>query len=103
SAELALRLRREGAPEVVEAVAERAAVIVLEQLAAPTSAESEFLTVSEAAAVLRCKPQRIYDLLSAGRLTRYKDGSRVLVRRADLVAHLMPTGARSRMGNGVGR
>jgi len=47
-------------------------------------AASEFLSVSEAAELLRAKPQRIYDLLSSGRLTRVKDGARVLVARAEL-------------------
>ena len=32
--------------------------------------EPELLTVEEAAEVLRAKPQRVYDLLSDGRLTR---------------------------------
>jgi excisionase family DNA binding protein len=45
-----------------------------------------FLTVNEAAQLLRCKPQRIYDLLSAHRLTRFKDGSRVLLSRAEVEA-----------------
>ena len=45
-------------------------------------------TVAEAAEYLRCKPQRIYDLRSSGRLPRHGDGSRVLIRRADLDAHL---------------
>jgi excisionase family DNA binding protein len=49
---------------------------------------SEFLTVPEAADVLRADRQRVYDLLSSGRLTRHKDGSRVLVRRAELEAYL---------------
>jgi len=54
-----------------------------EQASAP-----EFLSVSEAAELLRAKPQRIYDLLSSGRLTRVKDGARVLVARAELEAWL---------------
>jgi len=66
-------------------------------------AESEFLSVAEAAELLRCKPQRIYDLVSDGRLERFKDGSRVLVRRADVVAHVLPTGWQSRTGRTVAR
>ena len=46
------------------------------------------LTVPEAAKRLRAKPQRVYDLLSDGRLTRHKDGSRVLVDRRELDAYL---------------
>jgi len=89
--------------ETLEAIAERAAEIVLERLAAPATVESEFLTVDEAAELLRAKPQRVYDLLSDGRLERFKDGARVLVRRADVVAHLRPTGSRSRTRGGVER
>jgi excisionase family DNA binding protein len=89
--------------DVVELVAERAAEIVLERLNAQPVTQSEFLSVGEAAELLRCKPQRVYDLLSAGQLERFKDGSRVLVRRADLVAHLLPTGFRNDMGRALAR
>ena len=96
-------LKLELPAELVESIARRAAEIVLERLGAPP-AESEFLTVEEAAELLRCghddegrvKRQRVYDLLSDGRLERFKDGSRVLVRRADVVAHLRPTPSRTR-------
>lgn len=81
--------------EILDAIAERAAAIVLEQLAS-TAPESELMTVDEAAEFLRCKRQRIYDLLSAGRLHRHRDGSRVLVSRAELVAHLLPPDSQSR-------
>jgi excisionase family DNA binding protein len=70
---------------LVESVAERAAALVLEQLAAPAS---PYMGVAEAADYLRCKPQRIYDLVSSRRLTKLKDGSRVLVLRAELDAYL---------------
>lgn len=49
---------------------------------------SPYLSVSEAAEYLRCKPHRIYDLLSARRIERYKDGSRVLIKRADLDTYI---------------
>ena len=45
---------------------------------------SPFLTVVEAAEFLRCKRQRIDDLLSQRRLTRHKDGRRTLVSKAEL-------------------
>ena len=48
----------------------------------------EWLTVDEAAAHIGARPQRIYDLRSAGRLPRTGDGSRVLVRRSDLDDYL---------------
>jgi excisionase family DNA binding protein len=74
--------------EVLEALAQRAAAIVLERLAIETAPASEYLSVAEAAELIRAKPQRVYDLLSAGRLTRLKDGSRVLVNRAEIEAYL---------------
>jgi excisionase family DNA binding protein len=96
-------VRLEVPDDVLDAIAERAAAIVLERLDAPAPRESsEFVTVDEAAEILRAARQRVYDLLSDGRLERFKDGSRVLVRRADLEAHLRPTDSRGRM-NGRGR
>ena len=68
---------------LVELVAERAAAIVLEQLPIG-SPSSPYLNVDEAADYLRCERQRIYDLLSARRLTKLKDGSRVLLLRSEL-------------------
>jgi excisionase family DNA binding protein len=84
-------------PEVVEAIAQRAAELVLEQLAArqPRPEQtSPNATVPEAAAYLAAKPQRIYDLCSQGRLTRIKDGGRTLIAWAELEAYLagQPTG-----------
>ncbi len=78
-----LRLSPEEKAELVEAVA--AAVLERIEVQPPSS---PFLSIAEAADFLRAKPQRVYDLLSAGRLTRHKDGSRVLVSRAELDAHL---------------
>ena len=73
--------------ELIDGIVERVAALVLERLDVQAS-ESEFLTVAEAAEFLRSKPQRVYDLLSSRRLPKYGDGSRVLVRRADLEAHV---------------
>jgi len=73
---------------LVEAIAERAAAIVLERLRQEAEAPPTMLTVPEAAAFLRAKPQRVYDLLSDGRLTRHKDGRRVLVDRQELERYL---------------
>jgi excisionase family DNA binding protein len=99
---LRLELPADVVDELVERVAERAAALVLEQLRRQ-SAESEFLTPEEAAEVLRSSRQRVYDLLSDGRLERFKDGSRVLVKRADLVAHLRPNGDGARTARRVAR
>lgn len=107
-------LRSELPDEVVEAIAERAAEIVLARLGNGRAREPEFLTATEAAELLRCSRQRIYDLCSDGRLTRHKEGSRVLLARAEIVALLRPSrprpGAlagpsrpRSRSGNAVPR
>jgi excisionase family DNA binding protein len=67
--------------EVVDAIARRAAELVLERLDAAAPA-GEWLTIEEAAELLRCKPQRIYDLRSDGRLGRHSEGGRALVARA---------------------
>jgi len=73
--------------DVIEVLVDEA---VREQLAAHTSTNgsSPYMTVTEAAEYLRASKQRVYDLLSAGRLTRRKDGTRVLVSREELEAHL---------------
>jgi excisionase family DNA binding protein len=52
--------------------------------------ESPYLNVEEAAAYLRCKPQRVHDLLSQGKLTRYKDGARTLILRSELDEYVQP-------------
>lgn len=49
---------------------------------------SPYLTVPEAAELLRCKRPRVDDLLSQGKLTRVKEGSRTLIARAELEAYL---------------
>jgi excisionase family DNA binding protein len=93
--------------EELEVVARRAAELVLEELERVPA--SPFLSVDEACVFLRCKPQRIHDLRSQGRLTRYGDGSRVLVSRDELaafvagerVALVSPTRAGSVNGSGV--
>ena len=79
---------------------------VLERMGGPPE-PSPYLSIDEAAEYLRAKKQRVYDLVSAGRLTRFKDGSRVLVSRAELdahlsgVAHQLPTAPRSRTVRGL--
>jgi excisionase family DNA binding protein len=55
-----------------------------------TQTESPFMTIPEASEYLRCKRQRIDDLLSARRLTRIKEGRRTLVLRSEIEAHLAP-------------
>jgi excisionase family DNA binding protein len=70
--------------EVVEEIIERAAAIALERLGTADRVPSPYMTIPEAADYLRCKRQRIDDLLSQRRLTRIKDGSRTLVERAEI-------------------
>ena len=69
--------------ELVDEIAGRVINILQAQNAA-----SPYMSVNEAAEYMRCRPQRVYDLLSARRLTRLKDGSRVLVRRDEIDAYL---------------
>jgi excisionase family DNA binding protein len=80
--------------EALEAIAARAADLVLARMAGERAqrSASRYLTVAEAAAYLRCKPQRVYDLRSSGRLSGVKDGSRVLIAADDLHAHLVGPG-----------
>jgi excisionase family DNA binding protein len=90
-----LAVRLDVPPEILSAVAVLVVPLVLGELqrsAIRRADELEYLTVAEAAECLRAKPQRVYDLLSAGRIRRYKDGARVLVKRAELEAYLA-TGA----------
>lgn len=70
---------------LLDAIAERAAVRVAEQLAPDPS---PYMSVEEAASYLCCRPKRIYDLCSQRRLPFLKDGSRTLLRRSDLDAYL---------------
>lgn len=86
-----------------EALVEAVAALVLERLGEAT-AVSPYLSVGEAAEYLRCKPQRIYDLLSARRLSKLKDGSRVLLLRLELDRHVagtLPPVAQRRTGSRV--
>lgn len=78
--------------EVEDEVGRKLALLKAEQ---PPVA-SPYLTVGEAACYLRCSRQRVYDLLSSGRLRRYKDGSRVLIAREDLERYLAGEGSTRR-------
>jgi excisionase family DNA binding protein len=79
--------------EVVELIARRAAELVAEQRGYE-AARSALLTIPEAADLLRCRRHRIDDLLCQRRLTRYKDGSRTLVRRDEVEAYIGLTAPR---------
>jgi excisionase family DNA binding protein len=62
--------------------------------AALDGAQSPYMTPDEAAAYIGAERQRVYDLCSDGRLRRYRDGSRLLVRRDELDAYLAHGGRR---------
>jgi excisionase family DNA binding protein len=83
-------------PDVFEALAQRVAEVLAERHAVADTPESELMTVVEAADHLRCKSQRIRDLLSQGRLEGVKDGRRRLITRASVEAHLNGDTARER-------
>src|SRR5947207_265833 len=72
--------------EIVEAIALRVAEILAPRFEALPA--SPYLSIGEAAEHARCSKQRIYDLRSAGVLTKCGDGSRALVLRAELEAYL---------------
>lgn len=73
-------------------LAERVAQLEQRLAVLTRQAESPYLTVLEAATLLRAKRQRVDDLLSQRRLTRYKDGSRTLVSRSELDEYLRKPG-----------
>jgi excisionase family DNA binding protein len=78
---------------LVEEIADRVAEKVLTRLVGAPIRDnrvSPFVTVTEAAAYLRCDRQRIDDLLSARRLRRFKDGRRTLVARDELERYVSP-------------
>jgi excisionase family DNA binding protein len=74
-------------PDLVDAIADRVAR-VLESRSGPAEPEG-WIGVHAAAAHLACKPQRIYDLVSQGRVPFRRDGRRVLFRRSDLDGYLV--------------
>ena len=68
--------------EQLAPLAERLAPLL--HLEAPGPAPSPYLTADEAAALLRCRRRRIYELVGDGRLTRRGDGRRLLVSREEV-------------------
>jgi len=72
----------------VERVARRVVALLYGERDHRVRSDSPYLSVPEAAAFLRCKRQRVDDLLSQGVLTRIKEGGRTLVAWAELEAHL---------------
>ncbi len=79
-------LRLELPPGVVEAIAARAAEIVLERLG--DNGRSPWLTVAEAAEHLHLPRQQLYKLTGARRVPFRKVGRRILLHRGELDAWL---------------
>lgn len=75
-------------PQLIEAVAQRVASLLAEQI--PNCPEPYF-DVAQAAEYLAAKPRRIYELKAQGRLRHYQDGTRLLFRTEDLDAALLPS------------
>jgi len=78
--ELTVRLTDEQLAEI----AERAAALI----SADSPTVSPWLNVAEAAERLRCRKDRIYDLIALGKLHPRRDGRRILLHRDDLDAYV---------------
>jgi excisionase family DNA binding protein len=82
--------------ELVERVAARVVELLGAELQAPTD-PSPWMNVEETAEYLRCKPKRIYDLVSQvreddpdqRRLPVHRDGTRLMFHRAELDSYLL--------------
>jgi excisionase family DNA binding protein len=73
--------------DALDVLAGRVAALLVPLLAAP--AVSPWLDVGEAAEYLRCKPKRVYDLVSQSRLPAHRDGSRLLFTRSELDSYVL--------------
>ena len=73
-------------PELVEAIAERVAELLVERL--PAQGPAPWLDVDGAAEYLACPKSRVYEFIAAKRVRHFRDGRRVLFRREDLDAAL---------------
>lgn len=82
---VSVALPPEALDEIVERVTERVLASLPDRDPSPPS---PYMTIPEAAEFLRCSRQRIDDLLSSKRLTRFKDGSRTLVSRPEIEEHV---------------
>ncbi len=102
-----MKLALEIPDETLEAIAQRAAAIAVEalgELVADGREWGEYLRPADAARYMGVSRQRVYDLVSSGRLPRFKDGSTTLVRRVDVdaylagerIAQVLPTARRGR-------
>jgi len=83
-----MKVELELAPETFDELVEVVRAQVVAVIAAQRTPASPYLTVPEAATLMRCSRGRIDDLLSQRRLTRVKDGRRTLVTRAEIESYL---------------
>lgn len=81
------RIALELSDEDVRRIADRTAALLRAE-SRRSGSDSPYLTIDEAAVYLRCRRQRIDDLLSQRRLSRIKDGARTLISRSELEAYL---------------
>lgn len=73
-------------PALLDALADRVAARLRDDEPQPTT---EWLRGAKAiAGYLGCQPQRVYDLVCAGKLRVDRDGSTLMARRSDLDAYL---------------
>lgn len=70
--------------EALDALAE----LLRPRLGLEQNGRCRWMTVPEAAEYIRAKPQRVYDLISQGRLPAGRDGTRRLLARDDLDSYL---------------
>jgi hypothetical protein len=80
-------------PELLDAIAVRIVDLLEERGAMARELPGPYVDVDEAAAILRAKPQRVYDLVCAGKLQRRGDGRRLLLRRDEVIAYVDGGGA----------
>jgi excisionase family DNA binding protein len=73
---------------LAQEVCERTLALLQERLPEIPKAPSPYVTIPEAATLLRCSRQRIDDLLSRGAFPRLKEGRRTLIARVEIEAHL---------------
>jgi excisionase family DNA binding protein len=75
--------------EFVNAIAEEVAGRLSELFPAPAE---PYLSVDQAAEYLACNRRRIYDLVERDTLPHYRDGKRLLFRRAELDGYVRGDG-----------
>ncbi len=73
--------------ELLDEIARRVVDLLHDRTSDPAPS-SPWLSVAEAAEYLRCKPKRVYDLVSQQRLPGHHDGGRLLLRRDEIDIYL---------------